>query len=89
MMGKKKNKSNGKKKNKSSKSLVYFFFSCQGFDNTHYKKERTFLKVERIIINKYMIPSLSWQIRAATLIQRVRSLYGWLCSSNISDSLKI
>ena len=59
MMGKKKNKSNGKKKNKSSKSLVYFFSSCQGFDNTHYKKERTFLKVERIINSKYMIPFLS------------------------------
>ena len=73
MMGKK-NKSNGKKKtnqmgkkkqiewekkNKSSKSLVYFFFSCQGFDNTHYKKERTFLKVKHIINNKYMIPFLS------------------------------
>ena len=88
MMGKKK-QIEWEKKNKSKQVLVYFFFSCQGFDNTHYKKERTFLKVKRIINNKYMIPFLSWQIRAATLIQRVRSLYGWLCSSNISDSLKI
>ena len=46
-------------KKKSKQVLVYFFFSCQGFDNTHYKKERTFLKVERIITNKYMIPFLS------------------------------
>ena len=57
MMEKKKTNRMGKKK--SSKSLVYFFFSCQSFDNTHYKKERTFLKVERIINNKYMIPFLS------------------------------
>ena len=46
-------------KNKTSKSLVYFFFSCQDFNNFKYKKERTFLKVKHIINNKYMIPFLS------------------------------
>ena len=47
------------KKNKSKQVLVYFFFSCQGFNNAHYKKERTFLKVKHVINNKYMIPFLS------------------------------